>query len=122
MPSQDRGNHPGDENRQSQTGLFRAVVRESPRRAQDINRVASELEQLLELGPGENPAALDRLFLLLAMLRKILPESHFRDERVRDLTTDFNLWFSKGPRLSFDYNDEALRAMLLVDIHRLKGG
>jgi hypothetical protein len=77
------------------------------------------LQQLLDLGPGENPEALLRLERLIAKLKKVLPESHFRDDRLRDLSTDFALWFSRAPRLKFDYNDEALRSMLQVDIHRI---
>ena len=85
----------------------------------DIGEFTLALQQLLELGPGENPEALRRVTSLVARLRKKLPETHFREERLRDLLTDFSLWFSKGPRLQFDYNDEALRSMLQVDIHRL---
>ena len=85
----------------------------------DIREYTLALQQLLELGPGENPEALQQVTGLVARLRKKLPESHFREERLRDLLTDFSLWFSRGPRLQFDYNDEALRSMLQVDIHRL---
>jgi hypothetical protein len=85
----------------------------------DIADLTLALQQLLDLGPGENPEALLRLERLLAKVRKVLPESHFRDDKLRDLSTDFALWFSRAPRLKFDYNDEALRSMLQVDIHRL---
>ncbi len=85
-----------------------------------IAELTLELQHFLDLGPGENPGALRRVANIVARLRKVLPESHFREERLRDLSTDFSLWFSKGPRLQFDYNDEALRSMLQVDIHRLK--
>jgi hypothetical protein len=85
----------------------------------DLAEFTLALQQLLELGPGENPEALRRVKALISRLRKALPESHFREERLRDLLTDFSLWFSNGPRLQFDYNDEALRSMLQVDIHRL---
>lgn len=117
MGSHARGNNPGKQS-SSRSGFFRPVAIES--RRHDLNQVMLELERLLEIGPGENREALHKLSLLVAALRKILPETHFRDERLRDVATDFALWFSKGPRLGFDYNDEALRAMLLVDIHRLK--
>jgi len=85
----------------------------------DVADLTLALQQLLDLGPGENPAALLRLESLVARLKKTLPESHFRDDKLRDLSTDFALWFSRAPRLKFDYNDEALRSMLQVDIHRL---
>lgn len=85
----------------------------------DIADLTLALQQLLDLGPGENPEALLRLERLLAKIRKVLPEGHFRDDKLRDLSTDFALWFSRAPRLKFDYNDEALRSMLQVDIHRL---
>lgn len=85
----------------------------------DVAELTLALQQLLDLGPGENPEAMLRLERLIVMLKKSLPESHFRDDKLRDLTTDFALWFSRAPRLKFDYNDEALRSMLQVDIHRL---
>lgn len=85
----------------------------------DVADLTLALQQLLDLGPGENPEALLRLERLIAKLKKTLPESHFRDDKLRDLATDFALWFSRAPRLKFDYNDEALRSMLQVDIHRL---
>lgn len=85
----------------------------------DLAEFTLALQQFLELGPGENPEALRRVATLVARLRRTLPESRFREERLRDLLTDFSLWFSRGPRLQFDYNDEALRSMLQVDIHRL---
>lgn len=86
----------------------------------DLTSLTLELQQLLDLGPGENQEARHKVTAIISRLRKILPSSHFRDERLRDLVTDFELWFSNGPRLQFDYNDEALRSMLLVDIHRIK--
>jgi hypothetical protein len=85
----------------------------------DVPDLTLALQQLLDVGPGENPEALLRLTSLIARLKKALPESHFRDDKLRDLATDFALWFSRAPRLKFDYNDEALRSMLQVDIHRL---
>ena len=85
----------------------------------DVADLTLALQQLLDLGPGENPEALLRVASLVAKLKKALPESHFRDDKLRDLSTDFALWFSRAPRLKFDYNDEALRSMLQVDIHRL---
>jgi hypothetical protein len=85
----------------------------------DVADLTLALQQVLDLGPGENPDALLRLERLIAKLKKVLPESHFRDDKLRDLSTDFALWFSRAPRLKFDYNDEALRSMLQVDIHRL---
>ncbi|MEQ1580813.1 MAG: hypothetical protein ABL964_09500 [Steroidobacteraceae bacterium] len=85
----------------------------------DVADLTLALQQLLDLGPGENPEALLRLERLIAKLKKAMPESHFRDDKLRDLATDFALWFSRAPRLKFDYNDEALRSMLQVDIHRL---
>jgi hypothetical protein len=85
----------------------------------DVAGLILALQQLLDLGPGENAEALLRLERLIARLKKVLPQSHFRDDRLRDLATDFALWFSRAPRLKFDYNDEALRSMLQVDIHRL---
>lgn len=88
----------------------------------DVADLTLALQQLLDLGPGENPEALMRLERLLAKLKKTLPESHFRDDKLRDLATDFALWFSRAPRLKFDYNDEALRSMVQVDIHRLTTG
>jgi hypothetical protein len=88
----------------------------------DVADLTLALQQLLDLGPGTNPEAMLRLERLLAKLKKTLPESHFRDDKLRDLATDFALWFSPAPRLKFDYNDEALRSMLQVDIHRLAAG
>jgi len=85
----------------------------------DVADLTLALQQLLDLGPGENPEALLRLERLIAKVKKVVPESHFRDDKLRDLATDFALWFSRAPRLKFDYNDEALRSMLQVDIHRL---
>ena len=98
---------------------FRPIPVES--RRYDVAALTLELHQLLDLGPGENKEALNRVGMLVASLKKVLPKSHFRDERLRDLSTDFALWFAKAPRLQFDYNDEALRSMLLVDIHRISG-
>ncbi len=88
----------------------------------DVSDLTLALQQLLDLGAGDNPEALLRLERLIAKLKKALPESHFRDDKLRDLSTDFALWFSRAPRLKFDYNDEALRSMLQVDIHRLGTG
>ncbi len=98
---------------------FRPIPIES--RRFDVAALTLELHHLVDLGPGENTDALQRVGILVTSLRKVVPKSHFRDERLRDLGTDFALWFSKAPRLQFDYNDEALRSMLLVDIHRISG-
>lgn len=120
MGSHARGNTPGtDGPKPDASGIFRPAAIES--RRHDLAEIILELHHLLELGPGENREALNKVALLATRLKKILPKSHFRDERLRDLQTDFALWFSKGPRLQFDYNDEALRSMLLVDIHRFQG-
>lgn len=105
--------------RKPATSYFRPIPVES--RRFDVAALTLELHQLLDLGPGENTDALHRVGMLVASLKKVLPKSHFRDDRLRDLATDFALWFSKAPRLQFDYNDEALRSMLLVDIHRISG-
>jgi len=88
-------------------------------RSSAVAELALQLQQLLDLGPGENDTALLQVGALVADLRRLLPPSHFREDRLRDLAADFAVWFGPGPRLQFDYNDEALRSMLLVDIHRL---
>lgn len=120
MGSHTRGNTPGeDDPKPDASGTSRPVAIES--RRHDLAAILLELHRLLELGPGESGAALHPVELLGVRLKKVLPKTRFRHERLCDLQTDFALWFSKGPRVQFDCNDEALRSMLLVDIHRFQG-